>query len=185
MAIVAWENQELTHFEYLHLENTDPREAIAKALANGFGEKGSVLSYYASVEKGILKGLAESEKRILTELAESEKRILTELAESVPKYAKKLLAIVDRIVDRYTVFKNNVYDPEFFGSFSIKTVAPVLLGSAFDYDRLKVGGGMESRAIADKIMRGAEAGTLKDDLLAYCRQDTIAMVELFKWLVAQ
>ena len=82
----VWESpkkKRLRHFEYLHLENSDPREAIAKALVNGFGAKGAVLSYYASVEKGIIRDLA----------AESEKRILTELAESVPKYAEKLLDI--------------------------------------------------------------------------------------------
>ena len=81
-----------------------------------------------------------------------------------------------------------MYDREFLGSFSIKSIAPVLVGKTLDYSLLDVGDGMVARSIAENIMNGKitdkkELQALTESLLIYCRQDTIAMVELFKWLL--
>jgi hypothetical protein len=158
-------NEEVTHFEYLHLKDDDPRPVIAKALAEGFGDEGSVVAYNMSVEEGVL----------------------LKLAEVVPQYASKLKSIATRLVDPLPVFRNHVYDPNFNGGFSIKEVAPALVGPEYDYGNLEISDGMAARAMAESIMRGkvtgAEAESLKEALLEYCRQDTIAMVELTKWML--
>ena len=158
-------SEEIHHFEYLHLTDDDPRPAIAKALVDGFGDDGSVVAYSMGVEKGIL----------------------LKLAEEFTQYSVKLKAIADRLVDPLPVFRSHVYDPKFNGGFSIKEVAPALIGPERDYDNLEISDGMAARAMAESIMRGkvkgAEAEAVKADLLDYCRQDTIAMVELTKWML--
>jgi hypothetical protein len=160
----VWESplHNVQHFEHLHLDSSDPREGIAQAIVEGFGAVGSVLSYNASVERGVL----------------------TKLAGAVPKHAKALLAIVARLVDPLVVLKDFVYDARFRGDFGLKSVAPVLLGDKYNYDRLDVGDGMESRIIAERIIAsGIVDESQRQDLLTYCRQDTMAMVDLFKWMV--
>src|SRR5690606_7432517 len=79
-----WRSQrhKVEHFEYLHLDDSDPRPALAKALVEGFGSAGSILAYHASTER----------------------KIIEKLAEAVPKYRKQLLAIASRLVDPLPVF---------------------------------------------------------------------------------
>ena len=125
---------QVEHFEYLHLDSSDPRTAVAHALAKGFGPTRSVLAYSPGVER----------------------RILENLAAAVPAQGKKLLAIAKRLVEPLPIFQNHVYDARFFGSFSIKTVAPALAGEKYDYDQLKVSDGMEARAIVERIMLSTE-----------------------------
>ncbi len=156
---------EVDHIEYLHLTKEDPRLAIADALVKGIGDTGSVVAYNMSVEKNIL----------------------LKLSELFPKYRSKLKSIAERLVDPLPVFRNHVYDPNFNGSFSIKDVAPVLVGATYGYGQLEVSDGMYARAMAEAIIcgkiSGKESEQLKQALLEYCRQDTIAMVALTKWML--
>lgn len=152
------------HFEYLHLDNTDPREPLAKALVDGIGSKGSVVAYNMGFESGVLK----------------------DLADRFPKYRSKLLDIESRLVDPLPVFREHVYDKEFRGSFSLKDVSPGILGNKYSYDEMDVGDGKDAGAMADQILRGFVKGDdfkkIKADLLKYCRQDTMAVAELVEWL---
>jgi hypothetical protein len=97
------------------------------------------------------------------------------------------LALVDRFVDPLPIFKESVYHPNFLGSFSIKSVAPALLGQKLSYEHLNVGDGSTAQAWAEQILKGkvkgAELEKIANDLLEYCRQDTMAMVELVRWLM--
>jgi hypothetical protein len=102
------------------------------------------------------------------------------------KNSKKLLALVDRFVDPLPIFKEAVYHPDFLGSFSIKSVAPALIGDHLSYDELKIGNGSDAQSAANQILQGKIKGKdldqIIESLLIYCRQDTMAMVELVKWL---
>jgi hypothetical protein len=77
-------------------------------------------------------------------------------------------------------------DREFRGSFSIKSVAPALLGAEFSYDDLSVGAGMDAGLLAEQLLRGLlRGGELESacaHLLEYCRHDTRGLVELFGWM---
>ena len=46
---------ELSHFEFLHNRDTDPRKLLARFLVEHIQSKGSVVAYYASYERGRLK----------------------------------------------------------------------------------------------------------------------------------
>lgn len=155
----------LDHFEYLHADASDPRPAIIKSMLEGLGDSGSIVAYNMAFEIGVIKKLAEFDK----------------------KNSKKLNTLLERFVDPLPIFRSHVYHPDFHGSFSIKTVAPALIGDRLSYGDLEVGDGSTAQAHADLILRGQITGKEKEktiqNLLAYCRQDTMAMVELVKWLM--
>jgi len=153
------------HVEYLHLTNTDPREAVAKALVDLVPKEGSVVAYWKSVEGGVLKNLAEL----------------------FPKYAKDLLAIRDRLVDPQPIFRSHVLDPEFHGSFSLKDVAPAILGEDASYTDMEVADGSAAQAgymllIGLPGSKAAEREKVRQDLIDYCTKDTLGMVRLVEWL---
>ncbi len=161
-------NSEPQHKEYLHSDGSDPRRAIAEKLVEWIPETGGiVVAYNCSFEDGVLR----------------------KLADLFPDLADRLCSIADRLVDPHPAIKKNVYFKEFRGGFSIKDVAPVLLGPEWDYARLEVGDGKAAQVAFDEMI---STDTPKDkrqlrrnELLKYCSQDTLAMVELTKWLYKQ
>jgi len=157
-------SKKLDHFEYLHTKTNDPRPEIIKAMLEGLEDAGSIIAYNKSFEIGVIKKLAEFD----------------------PKNRKKLLALIDRFVDPLPIFREAVYHPDFLGSFSIKSVAPALIGEHLSYDDLEIGNGSDAQSVANQIMigniKGKELDAAIESLLIYCRQDTMAMVELVNWL---
>jgi hypothetical protein len=81
--------------------------------------------------------------------------------------------------------KKHVYHPNFQGSFSIKSVLPALVPDMV-YEGMEVSDGGQAGLAWDQMVRGeldpAERQDLKDALLAYCRQDTLAMVKILECL---
>jgi hypothetical protein len=159
------ESKKIEHFEYLHTEGSDPRPGLISAMLKDFGGEGSIVAYNQSFEIGVIKRLAEFDRE-------------NKLA---------LLSLTERFVDPLPIFRACVYHPDFAGSFSIKSVAPALIGKKLSYDDLAIGDGGTAQAWAEQILRGRLKGDELDsavnDLLKYCRQDTMAMVELVKWLM--
>ncbi len=156
------------HFESLHTGDGDPRPALAEALAAHMepylGPSASVTAYSMAVERSGLKCLAEAS----------------------PASADRLLDAASRLVDPLPILRQHVYDQGFRGSFSIKSIAPVLLGEAFDYDRLEIHHGAEAMARYDQLrtqeLSEGEREMIRTQLLEYCRQDTLAMLELVRWI---
>lgn len=162
-----WKNKnskKLIHQEFLHTKTSDPRGPIIKSLLACLEEGGSIVAYNMSFEKGVIKSLAEF----------------------APNHRKALLSLIDRFVDPLPLIRKAVYHPEFKGSFSIKAVGPALLGSKFSYADMEIGDGGEALSWGDLLLKGELKGTEKDRvvklLLEYCKQDTLIMVELVKWL---
>lgn len=154
----------LTHSEYLHDSTSDPREQLINALLGVIGGKGSVVAY----NKGF------------------ESARLTELSVAFPQYSKELMNIAQRLVDPLPIFRSNVYDREFHGSFSIKQVAPALLGTSLSYEGMTVSGGGEAQAAFEEMISPQTNAKRRNDLrralLEYCKMDTFAMVQLVEWL---
>lgn len=157
----------LKHFEHLHTTNTDPRRQLAESLCQQIGTKGSVVAYNKGFESMCLK----------------------KLAESYPDLSKKLLDIVDRLVDPLPIFRKSIYDSKFYGSFSIKYVAPAIIGKKVSYEGLNVSDGTLAQVAYNQMIglpKGSEEkeGIIKD-LLEYCAQDTLCMVFLVDWLFVE
>lgn len=165
---VVEEGGELSHREYLHLATSDPREPVAAALVAAVGPVGSVVSYNAKFEKARME----------------------EMARCFPQHADALNSIIGRLVDPLPLMRAHVYHRDFHGSFSIKKVAPALLGTEFRYDNKEVSDGLLAGVWAERILRGfmsnpSEVASVREKLLAYCRMDTLAMVRLWEWIQAQ
>ena len=111
---------------------------------------------------------------------------IIEMALAFPKFEKTAKGLVARLVDPLPIFRNAVYDDGFRGSFSIKTVAPAILGKKYSYAGLSVSDGQAaSQGFMDLVsgkLSPVEKKKLLEEMLIYCRQDTNAMAELVKWL---
>ncbi|HEU5280652.1 MAG TPA: DUF2779 domain-containing protein [Gammaproteobacteria bacterium] len=166
MHIQTSPNAEPTHVAYLHDNATDPRPALIPALLKACGETGSIIAYYATFEGERIK----------------------ELAEAFPEHEKALLALIPRLVDPLPLIRDYLYDPAFNGSFSLKSVAPALLGAAESYEGMLVSNGGEAQRAFDKLIANTtpptEKAVLKQAMLDYCNKDTAIMLPLIAWLSA-
>jgi hypothetical protein len=149
----------LTHREYLSRTSADPRRDFIETLLKTLGKTGPIFVYNASFEKSCLRGLAGA----------------------FPNLAGRIERVVDRIVDLLPIARENYYHPDMMGSWSIKAVLPAIAPD-LSYDDLDVAdGGMAQDAFA-AILDPAIAPDLREQLieslLAYCKQDTYAMVAL-------
>ena len=76
--------------------------------------------------------------------------------------------------DGSIMHQKGVFYPEFMGSFSIKKVAPALLGEAASYTNLTVSDGVEAMLAFDRMVSltdtSSEKQALRSDLLKYCQQ---------------
>ena len=153
----------LRHSAFLDDGPRDPRERLIVALLEAIPSEGSII-VYSSYEPTVLKGLAEA----------------------FPQYEGRLLALCDRVVDLLQVVRDGYYHPEFHGSFSIKSVAPVL-APGLAYDDLEVPEGMAAAAAYASLIAGGapepEKAAVREALLAYCERDTEAMVRIYEALL--
>jgi hypothetical protein len=155
---------ELVHHEFLHTDNTDPREHFAKALIAVCGNSGSVIVWNQTFEKGRNR----------------------ELAEVFPVYAEALRAINARVVDQMVPFRERVlYRPQQTGSYSLKKVLPAFTG--YSYGGMDIANGGDASLQYFNFVRGkltaSEQTTLWEALIKYCKLDTYAMVQIMDVLV--
>ena len=158
---------ELIHYEFLPTGEGDPRETLMKKLLEAIGPTGSVIVYYAQYEAGVIRNLAEL----------------------FPKHNAPLQSIIDRISDLIAPFKSrDILYPDFLGSASLKSILPVLVPD-MTYKGMGIGeGGAASMAyvkLIDPKVSKAVKDKIRKDLLAYCGQDTLAMVKIYEVLSAK
>ena len=153
----------LTQHEYLHEQASDPREPLAVALLEALGDKGAICTWSAY-----------------------ERRVIGQLAADLPRLRKPLSALLARLWDLLPVVREHYYHPDFHGSFSIKSVLPVLVPD-LGYDDLAIAdGGMAAVAYVQALRTedATERARTFADLRAYCARDTLAMVRLRAALLA-
>jgi len=153
------------HAEFLHNGADDPREAFVASLIDALGANGPVL-VYSGFEAARLR----------------------ELAAALPQHAERLEAIArGRLVDLLQLVRTYCYHPAFHGSFSIKAVLPALVPH-LTYDGLAISdGSLAAMAYAEMIKPTTPSGRRADirkGLLEYCRTDTLAEVELFRFFIS-
>lgn len=165
--VLKEDHSELTHTDFLPTFDKDPREELIIRMINDLGTSGSIVTYNMGFEKGKIK----------------------QLAEDFPQYEQQLLAINERIVDLLIPFRSSwYYTAEMKGSASIKYVLPALCPNApdLDYTTLKVGNGGDAsnllKALAEGSIPETKIQELRNDLLAYCKLDTLAMVKIWEVL---
>jgi Domain of unknown function(DUF2779) len=116
-----------------------------------------------------------------------EKTRLKEFGLRHPKHEGAMNAYIARLVDLLPIVQGNYYHPLMKGSFSIKKVLPTI-APELGYDALEeVQGGVAAQvgylhAVFDTDMSNERRDQIRQRLLAYCAQDTWAMVELAYFL---
>ncbi len=154
---------EIEHHEYLARGREDPSEEFARTLLDALGEEGSVLHY-----------------------TDYEKRVLRSLAERVPAESERIGRVLDRCRDLAKPVAKGCFHPDVHGRYSIKYVLPVLAPGLPPYASLAVPDGESSMlaftGLLDEGTPATRRAEIERDLLEYCRQDTLGMVEVYRVL---
>ena len=156
---------EAIHREFLFTETTCPDEPFVAALKASLPAEGSIVVWNKPFEKGI------NDK----------------LAERLPAEESYLAGVNERVVDLMDVFTAQmVVHPAFRGKTSIKWVLPALVPS-LSYKTLAIREGATASETWNAIVTGEleldEARAARDNLLAYCGLDSLAMVEIWRALL--
>jgi predicted RecB family nuclease len=160
---LATPGAEPEHFEFLAMDKGDPRTAFISSLCETLGDRGSIVVYNQQFES----------------------QRLWELAGWLPENRQCIRDIQRRLWDLLPVVRNHVYHPEFGGSFSLKAVLPALVPE-MTYEGMEVPNGQAAGLAWEKMISGkateVERLAMRRALLAYCGQDTLALVRLLEAL---
>ncbi len=157
---------ELEHHEYLAPAYCDTTPGVVASLQRDIGDGGTVITWNKSFEMGCHSRMARLQ----------------------PAAAPFLASLNARVFDLKDVFSKQLYvDGRFNGSCSIKDVLPVLVPQ-LSYKNLAIQEGNSAslgwyRMFDPKVTPEGRATTEKN-LRAYCELDTLAMVEIFRYLLA-
>ncbi|MBI3713743.1 MAG: DUF2779 domain-containing protein [Burkholderiales bacterium] len=134
--------------------------------------------------QSLIENCCENQEPIFVYNQGFEKARICELAVRFPYYKEALDAINHRIVDLLPVSRNRYYHPSQEGSWSIKAVLPAAVPELkySDLDGVQ-DGGMAMEGFSEAIHPSTERERkeqLRQQLLAYCKLDTYAMVRLWQ-----
>jgi len=154
---------ELEHREFLDTSGEAPMRACADTLLAAVGEAGPVF-VYSGFERGVLAALAAR----------------------FPDLAAPLAALSARLVDLLPVTRDTWYHPAMKGSWSIKEVLPTVAPELDYADLGEVHDGTAAQLAYAEAVHPETAADRADELahglLAYCAQDTLALVRLRRFL---
>lgn len=158
------EDRQFTHAEFLAEGPEDARPKLAKAMCDATKNAERVVMY-----------------------TPFERTQIRALRKAVPSLDAELEALEMKLIDLHPVIQNNVFHPEFEGSFSLKYVLPALIPGMTYNDLVIVNGLVASVQIARLLFVVGkipleEHARVRKDLLAYCERDTWATVELVRGL---
>jgi len=154
----------LKHHEFLDTSGNAPMQDFSRTLLECMGMEGPIFVYNASFETSVL----------------------ARLAVRFPRYRKALNGLIKRVVDLLPITRNHYYHPDMHGSWSIKAVLPTI-APHLDYGNLgevQDSGGAPAAylEIIDETTPEARRELLIADLRRYCERDTVAMVEIIKFI---
>lgn len=157
-------DSDLVHFEFLHSKNSNPIPLLTKQLRENIGDTGSVIVWNKKFE-----GKCNSD-----------------MAKQIPELADFLNGINERFFDLEEIFKKQLYvRKEFRGKTSIKNILPVLAPKLSYMDLAIQDGGAACNAWKKMIFDTQDLNQkneICDDLLSYCKLDTLAMVKILEFL---
>jgi hypothetical protein len=156
----------LAHYEYIANHKINCSKKLVKKLINCLSNnQGSIITYSNFEFNSIIKFI-----------------------EIFPNLRKELEKIISRIINLELIIKKNYYNINFLGKLSIKSILPIITNSDNnnDYKNCEINNGLEAAAafsiIANNLCKIKEINKIKQQLLKYCAQDTIAMIKIHKFL---
>jgi hypothetical protein len=162
MHTIKSETSGMSHRAFLaNADGSDPRIPFINWLINDIGQEGDIIVFNRSFESSRL----------------------SELAASFPEYSTEVEMINSRMKDLMPIFQQRqYYVPGMKGSYSIKQVLPALV-PGLSYDNMPIGdGGSASMAFTSLYTEPdpEKIRLTRENLLEYCKLDTMAMVEILK-----
>lgn len=155
----------IEHYEFLHVDKTDPIPDFLQLLQEQLGSSGSILVWNKTFEGGRNK----------------------DMGAMYPEFAEFCENMNSRHYDLALIFQKQWYaHPEFKGSYSIKKVLPVLVPE-LSYKEMEVGEGATAmatwkRLVSEENLATEERTRLREAMLRYCEMDTFAMVKIWQHL---
>lgn len=144
------------HKEYLETELGDPSIKLINKLAEDIGPTGSVVSWNKTFE------MSRND----------------DMARLYPDKAEFLKSVNSRMIDLADFINKEMYiHPEFLGSWSIKNVLPAMVPE-LTYKKLKVNKGDQAMLTWWEMVNSKDKKEA-NDLLEYCKLDTLAMVKIW------
>ena len=152
-------DSELEHYEYLHNQKTDPIPTLLSSLKNLLQDSGSIVVWNKTFEATRNK----------------------DMGEIYPEFKDFTDIMNERMFDLMRIFQDQLYDdPLFKGSYSIKNVLPVLVDN-LNYKGMDIGEGATAM-VSWYDMVFNDGKDIRNELLQYCKLDTLAMVRVFEEL---
>ncbi|MFH1682092.1 MAG: DUF2779 domain-containing protein, partial [Candidatus Eisenbacteria bacterium] len=153
------------HHEFLWTRGGDPRRALAEALIQETRAEGSVV-VYSGFEQDVIRSLVER----------------------FPDLRPSLESLTRRIFDLLPVLREHFYYPDFAGSFSIKSVLPVLVPGS-GYEGMEIGDGLEAVwayfRLTHEPLPEEERLSVARSLRAYCAKDSLALHDIYHALLRE
>ncbi|MGQ0826804.1 MAG: DUF2779 domain-containing protein [Bacteroidota bacterium] len=153
----------LEHFYFLAEQGIDPRRTFIESLLKHTENVGTILAYDALMERNVLNGLKND----------------------FPEYTTEIDLRLKRIIDLVQPFQaRNYYHPAMKNSFSIKNLLPALVPE-LSYNDLKISSGSIAMIAFEKLASETDMFKIlevREQLLEYCKLDTLAMVKVFEVL---
>jgi hypothetical protein len=158
---------DVSHSQYLAIEDFGDFDAMASALTAAVPTAGPIFAYNASFEM----------------------QVLLRLADLAPDFAGPLRDMAARLFDLLPVARAAYYHRDMRGSWSIKSLMPTI-DPALGYehlDHVRAGDGAQRAFLALRRdeLSPEKALALRQSLLAYCGHDTWVMVVLRRFLCGE
>lgn len=150
------------YYDFIGDGLNDPREALIQQMIADFQHGHHALCYSVSFERSRI----------------------SELILDFPQYTEELTRIQEQLVDLLPIFRNHYRTNKTAHSASLKTVLPAYV-EGMNYDDLEISHGMETSQqyaelalITDELLREK----VLENMLIYCRQDTLGVLKLYDFL---
>lgn len=152
------EKSQIKHYDFL--DTGDTRLKFLKSLLRRLPKTGSIIAF--NVEGG-------------------EKQRLLELKRQFPKYSKKIDSVIKRFVDISLPFEfGTIYSDKIRGSFTLKNIVHSI--GDLRYQDLEVSDGQQA-IFKWRIYEKTQNKEIRNELLTYCRQDSFALIEIYRFLL--
>lgn len=151
------ESGEMVHYEWIASKGQDPRTEMAVNLLTACESANTIIAYNAKFEKYCIELIAQKAADL----------------------ADRLINLNGKFIDLLPIVRNHAYHPEFMGSFSLKKVLPALV-EELNHGDLEVQDGMTASILLERALSGTTDfdEKIRQNLLNYCRLDTLAMQRL-------
>lgn len=166
------DDSHLEHFEYLHKEDSDPALSIINTLRQHIGDEGKIVVWNKSFESSCHTKLGQ---------------MYSEHAGFLEGLNKRMYDLKDIFSESQKAKRESIYiHPDFNMSASIKCVLPVLVPE-LSYQDLGIQEGEAASHNWYKMIYGdlskEQQSSIAQDLLQYCKTDTLAMYKIFEHLI--